>query len=291
MTRSIILLEVRTMVIYADVIFIINFISSYIMLYILAKTVSKIRLRKIRIMSASFLGALCATIIFCVEMPSYIAFILRFLSVFLMIFTAFFVQRKRIGEQITYFILMSGIMIFAMIMLTAVMKSTVSVIIKSGIVYFDIPPKTFLFAFTLSYFVMLFFVKVFKNRKNKKYYIMSVTHNDRTVTVTALFDSGNLLREPITGKYVSILEWESVRELFGVDYDFSDIGKHAEDMKLWVVPFNTLGNPSGILFAFLADNITIPEEKKTLEKSFIGIYGNALSKDEKYHALINAGLF
>ena len=31
---------------------------------------------------------------------------------------------------------------------------------------------------------------------------MSVTHNDKTVTVTALFDSGNLLKEPVTGKYV-----------------------------------------------------------------------------------------
>lgn len=278
------------MVIYADVIFIVNFISSYLMLFILAKCVSKIRLRKIRLTAASALGAAAATVIFCTEISVYAALILRVLSVFAMIFTAFFEQRKQFFEQIVYFTLMSGIMIFSMIMLTALMKNTVAVAVKSGIAYFDIPQKTFLLMFAASYFIMLFFVKVFKNRKNKKYYIMSVTHNDKTVTVTALFDSGNLLREPVTGKYVSILEWNSVKELFGADYDFSEIENHADDMKLWIVPFSTIGNPSGILFAFLADKISIPEEKKTYAKSFVGIYGASLSKDKKYNALINAGL-
>ena len=260
------------------------------MLFILAKCVSKIRLRKIRLTAASALGAAAATVIFCTEIRAYAALILRVLSVFAMIFTAFFEQRKQFFEQIVYFTLMSGIMIFSMIMLTALMKNTVAVAVKSGIAYFDIPQKTFLLMFAASYFIMLFFVKVFKNRKNKKYYIMSVTHNDKTVTVTALFDSGNLLREPVTGKYVSIIEWNSVKELFGADYDFSEIENHADDMKLWIVPFSTIGNPSGILFAFLADKISIPEEKKTYAKSFVGIYGASLSKDKKYNALINAGL-
>ena len=207
-----------------------------------------------------------------------------------MIFTAFFEQRKQLLNQILWLVLMSGIMIFSMMLITALIKNTVSVVIKAGIVYFDIPPKVFLFAFILSYFVLIFFLKVFKNRKNKKYYIMSVTHNDKTVTVTALFDSGNLLKEPVTGKYVSILEWDYVKKLFGAEYEFSDIENHAEEMKLWVIPFNSLGNSSGMLFAFLADNITIPEEKKIIDKTFIGIYGGVLSKNKEYHALINAGL-
>ena len=278
------------MVIYADVIFIENFISSYIMLLILAKCVTKVRLHKIRLTLASALGAAAATAIFCVTFDAYTALALRILSVFAMIFTAFFEQRKQFFEQLTYFTLMSGIMIFAMFMLTALMKHTVAVAVRSGIAYFDVPQKTFLLMFAASYLIMLFFVKVFKKGKNKKYYIMSVTHNDKTVTVTALFDSGNLLREPVTGKYVSILEWESVKKLFDADYAFSNLPDHAEDMKLWIVPFSTIGNSSGILFAFLADEVTIPEEKKTHVKSFIGIYGGTLSKDKKYNALINAGL-
>ena len=278
------------MVVYADVIFLINFISAYIMLYILGKAINKVRIRKKRLFLASVLGAAGAAVIFCVEMPTALSYLTRILAVFLMIFTAFFEQRKQLLNQILWLVLMSGIMIFSMMLITALIKNTVSVVIKAGIVYFDIPPKVFLFAFILSYFVLIFFLKVFKNRKNKKYYIMSVTHNDKTVTVTALFDSGNLLKEPVTGKYVSILEWDYVKKLFGAEYEFSDIENHAEEMKLWVIPFNSLGNSSGMLFAFLADNITIPEEKKIIDKTFIGIYGGVLSKNNEYHALINAGL-
>ncbi|MDY3971346.1 MAG: sigma-E processing peptidase SpoIIGA [Clostridia bacterium] len=278
------------MVVYADVIFLINFISAYIMLYILGKAINKVRIRKKRLFLASVLGAAGAAVIFCVEMPTALSYLTRILAVFLMIFTAFFEQRKQLLNQILWLVLMSGIMIFSMMLITTLIKNTVSVVIKAGIVYFDIPPKVFLFAFILSYFVLIFFLKVFKNRKNKKYYIMSVTHNDKTVTVTALFDSGNLLKEPVTGKYVSILEWDYVKKLFGAEYEFSDIENHAEEMKLWVIPFNSLGNSSGMLFAFLADNITIPEEKKIIDKTFIGIYGGVLSKNNEYHALINAGL-
>ena len=278
------------MVVYADVIFLINFISAYIMLYILGKAINKVRIRKKRLFLASVLGAAGAAVVFCVEMPTALSYLTRILAVFLMIFTAFFEQRKQLLNQILWLVLMSGIMIFSMMLITALIKNTVSVVIKAGIVYFDIPPKVFLFAFILSYFVLIFFLKVFKNRKNKKYYIMSVTHNDKTVTVTALFDSGNLLKEPVTGKYVSILEWDYVKKLFGAEYEFSDIENHAEEMKLWVIPFNSIGNSSGMLFAFLADNITIPEEKKIIDKTFIGIYGGVLSKNNEYHALINAGL-
>ena len=278
------------MVIYADVIFVINFISAYVMLYILGKVINKVRIRKKRLFIASILGAVSATIVFCMELPVVLSWIIRAVSVFLMIFISFFEQRKQLVNQLLWFVLMSGMMIFSVILITAIIKNTVSVVIKAGIVYFDIPPKVFLFTFGLSYFVMLFFVKLFKNRKNKKYYVMTVTHNDKIVTVTALFDSGNLLKEPVTGKYVSILEWNFVKKLFEADYGFADIADHAEDMKLWVIPFNSLGNSSGMLFAFLADNITIPEEKKTIDKTFIGIYGGELSKNKEYHALINAGL-
>ncbi len=278
------------MVIYADVIFLINFISAYVMLYLLGKFINKVRLRKIRVIAASVIGAASAVIVFIYEFPMAISYIIRIFSVILMVFTAFFEQRKQLVNQLLWLTMMSGMMIFSMILLAIFAGSTMNVAVKSGVVYFDIPQKLFLAMFVISYFVMIFFIKVFKNRKNKKYYVMSVTHNDRTITVPALFDSGNLLKEPVTGKYVSIVEWGEVKKLFDADYDFSQLQSHAEDMKLWVVPFNSLGMRSGMLFAFIADSVAIPEEKKVIDKTFIGIYGNSLSKNKEYHALINAGL-
>lgn len=278
------------MEIYADVIFFVNFIFSYVLLYILGKTVNKVKIKKIRIAAASVIGGVFSTIIFCIEMPMWISYIARATAIFLMIAIAYFEKRKNILNQILWFLMFSGIMMFAMIMIVSLTGKTIGMAINNGIVYFDINSKVFTISLVISCIIMILFVKMFKNRKNKKYYILNVTHNDRTITVSALFDSGNLLKEPITGKYVSILEWEEAKKLFDTEIDFSDIENYIEDMKLWAVPFNSLGNSSDMMFAFLADEINIPEENKTIDKTFIGLYGSRLSNNEEYHALINAGL-
>ena len=251
------------MEIYADVIFFVNFIFSYVLLYILGKFVNTMKIKKLRLAVAAVIGGISSAIIFCIEMPMWISYVLRCVAMFVMITTAYFEKRKNILNQMLWFVMLGGIMMFVMI---------------------------FLVSLGISCIMMIFFVKMFKNRKNKKYYILNVTHNDRTITVSALFDSGNLLKEPITGKYVSILEWKVAKELFDTEIEFSDIENYIEDMKLWAVPFNSLGNSSDVLFAFLADEINIPEENKTIDKTFIGLYGSRLSNNEEYHALINAGL-
>ena len=254
------------MEIYADVIFFVNFIFSYVLLYILGKFVNTMKIKKLRLAVAAVIGGISSAIIFCIEMPMWISYVLRCVAMFVMITTAYFEKRKNILNQMLWFVMLGGIMMFVMIFLVFAVSLGISCI------------------------MMIFFVKMFKNRKNKKYYILNVTHNDRTITVSALFDSGNLLKEPITGKYVSILEWKVAKELFDTEIEFSDIENYIEDMKLWAVPFNSLGNSSDVLFAFLADEINIPEENKTIDKTFIGLYGSRLSNNEEYHALINAGL-
>lgn len=278
------------MVIYADVVFAVNFVSSYIMLYILGKVINRVKIRKKRLIAASVIGGIFAAVVFCTEIPVYFSYIIRIASVCLMIIISFFEQRKCVAAQLAWFTVMTCVMVFSMLALASVLKNAVGAVIKAGIVYIDIPLNIFIPAFILSYAIMILLVKAFKNRQNKRYYIMSVTHNDKTVTVTALFDSGNLLKEPITGKEVSLLEWDEAKKLFCAEYDFDDIEKHIEEMKLWVIPFHSVDNPSGILFAFLADGVVIEDAKKDVGRTFIGIYGGRLSKNEEYHALINAGL-
>ena len=202
------------MEIYADVIFFVNFIFSYVLLYILGKFVNTVKIKKLRLAVAAVIGGISSAIIFCIEMPMWISYVLRCVAMFLMITTAYFEKRKNILNQMLWFVMLGGIMMFVMIMLVSLTGKTIGMAINNGIVYFDINSKVFAVSLGISCIMMIFFVKMFKNRKNKKYYILNVTHNDRTITVSALFDSGNLLKEPITGKYVSILEWEAAKELF-----------------------------------------------------------------------------
>ncbi len=278
------------MVIYADEIFLINTVAAYILLYVLGACINKIKIRKRRLIFASIVNGITSVIIFTSEIPLYMSHLLRGLSVFTAIAISFFELRRQMLKQIIWFLFLSGIITCSMIFILSMFSGPVGMIIKSGTVYFDIPPLIFVISLVVSYVIMFLLIKMFKNRKNKRYYIMTLTHNDKTVTLTALFDSGNLLKEPITGKYVTIVEWEKVKELFGADYDFSDIEKYAEELKLWVVPFRTIGKPDGILYAFMADSLSIPEEKRTAKRAFIGIYDKKLSANREYSALLSADL-
>lgn len=278
------------MVMYADVMFAVNFTSSYILLYLLAKMVYCTKPSKIRLCIASVIGGASSVILFLITLHPIAVYAIRAAIVIIMTVIVFYRGKQKLFEQLTWLLLMSGLIIFSMLAVTAVIKNTVAVIVKNGIIYFELPQKIFVISFIISYLLMALFLRKIKKRGAKRYYIMTITQGDKNISVTALFDSGNLLREPVTGKCVHILEWEQVKKLFDISFEFEDIEQHMQEMKLWVIPYNSLGNKSGVLFAFAADKIALPEKKKERSKEFIGIYNGILSKNKEYQALINAEL-
>ena len=159
------------MEIYADVIFFVNFIFSYVLLYILGKFVNTVKIKKLRLAVAAVIGGISSAIIFCIEMPMWISYVLRCVAMFLMITTAYFEKRKNILNQMLWFVMLGGIMMFVMIMMVSFTGKTIGMAINNGIVYFDINSKVFAISLGISCIMMIFFVKMFKNRKNKKYYI------------------------------------------------------------------------------------------------------------------------
>ena len=89
------------MEIYADVIFFVNFIFSYVLLYILGKFVNTVKIKKLRLAVAAVIGGISSAIIFCIEMPMWISYVLRCVAMFLMITTAYFEKPKQMMTTTT----------------------------------------------------------------------------------------------------------------------------------------------------------------------------------------------
>lgn len=278
------------MVIYADVLFLVNFVSAYMLLLLIGKLIIKSKVKILRLCIASFMGGAAAVVIFTLEISLALSYFLRIFSAFIMVFTAFFEQKRQIISQVLWLFAVSLMYISAMIFLTMLTGNTTGAVIKSGVVYFDMPHRIFLPLFVLSYITVTLLMKFLQYRRAKKCYIITISHIGRKVTVTALFDSGNRLREPVTGKCVSILEWDKAKELLGAEYEFSSLGEHAEEIKLWALPYRSVGNKSGIMPAFIAEKIEILEERKVIENTFIGICDIRLSVKNEYNALLNSAL-
>ncbi len=279
------------MVIYPDVIFLVNFISVYVMLYILGRAVYSISPSKIRLSIASVVGGMSAAVVFCVKMSVFPAYFIRIASIVLMSAAAFYNGKRGFCGQLAWLLLISGILVFMMMLITAIIRATTEIVIRNGVVYFSLPPKIFAASFIISYAALAVVIRIIKSRRDKKYYLISITHNTRTITLTALYDSGNLLKDPVSGECVNILEWSEAKKLFDVDIPFDEIINHAEEMKLRVIPYNSLGKSSGVLFAFRAERLKIPDSGREYINPFIALYGGVLSKNKEYHALLNAGLF
>ena len=117
--------------------------------------------------------------------------------------------------------------------------------------------------------------------------------------ITAIVDTGNLLKDPITKMPVLIMEREMLKGIFPeiILENATDIvnGKEIElgeySSKLRVIPYKSIGKENGLLLGIKAKNIRIVYQD--IEKAhdvIIGIYTGTLSKNNKYSAIVGLEL-
>ena len=278
------------MIVYADVLFLINFISSYIMLRLIERLILKRHLKPFRIIIAAAVGGIASVIVFCADIPSALLLPIKTLSAVIMVFTAFFTRGGHIPHTVLWLFALSGMTVAAAIMFAMLLGGATGVLVKCGTIYFDLPPGVFLPLFILSYAAAALFMKILQNRRAKRRYSVTISYGGKKITVPALFDSGNLLRDPLSGKSVSVLEWDKARELIGADYGYDALLEHTDDMIVRAVPYRGINGSDGIIYAFTADEMEIPEERKSAANILIGLYNGRLSPDGEYNALINSAL-
>ena len=122
---------------------------------------------------------------------------------------------------------------------------------------------------------------------------------------TAMIDTGNLLKEPITNTPVIVVEHtllydcipkeilNHLDDLLGGDFD--NIPKEIKEKyitKLKFIPFSSLGKQNGMLLGIKADHVKIKntENVEKKENIIIGIYNKSLTKRGEYRALMGIDL-
>lgn len=104
----------------------------------------------------------------------------------------------------------------------------------------------------------------FMERKRKGFIPLTVTYGRKTVCLTALVDTGNALRDPISGKQVIVVDQDVAMQLLG-------LGKQALEQPLQTVaaqkipglrliPYHSIGCPSGMLVGLKMDEVKIGGE-------------------------------
>lgn len=128
---------------------------------------------------------------------------------------------------------------------------------------------------------------------------IKIVFNERSVELTALIDTGNQLKEPLTKQPVIVVEQNALMPLFDeetaqliADLSSGNLSAidHAEPdvaVRLRIIPFNAIGVKNGVLVGFRPDRIEITNSSEQCDTSgIIAVYQHTLDPDGEYQALL-----
>lgn len=267
------------MVVYLDVLFLVNFLMNYFIISICTAIVPNRSKYKRKIL-ASILGGIYGVGIFIPEMNfmysviSLFGFSVGLVAIifcpcrfrdFLKILAVFYIST---------FMLSGGIFMLMPFFGGGVFKNNI-IYIKSG----------YLIVFAgLVAALIVFGMKYVKKNFGRKEYNIRIKYRDNSVEGFGIFDSGNELKDPTTGAGVIVIDKNMLEGLFLKGVNEFNLGEWIDARDIRVIPYKTVGN-EGVMMGFLADEVILDGRK--LGKVTIAIS----PEDLKERVLINCENF
>ena len=294
------------MTIYIDIIIVENLIMNYIILYATG-LISKSKKSYLRMYLARLIGAIYATLEYVLKVNIYSNIILKTILSIIIVYVAFYPQNaKKMCKQIVLFYVTTFTFGGIATYLIYVLKPQ-NIIIKNGMYVGTYVLKVIFIGAIVGTIILAIAFKMAKNKLTKKDMIckVKIKLNGKEETVEAMVDTGNMLKEPITGTPVVVVERTSLYELLPKEIlnntesilggDFEKIPEEIKNEyvpKLKLIPFASLGKQNGMLVGIKPEKIEVINEQTEEEKNaIIGIYNKSLTKRGEYKALIGIDLY
>ena len=297
------------MVLYADILFLVNFVMNGFVLWVVAKLTRSKRKNRWIVLAAAVMAFLY-TLLIIIES-------LRFINVALASIIIL-----SIGLVIGLY--PKGIKGFAKVMVVAYCISfTVGGLGMALIFLTDLPYVVYHIAsdwseFTravswqIAFISMIFCYVLLKLaiRLNNHYTLkrqmlctIQIFLGEQDCSFDALVDTGHSLKEPLSQSPVIIAEFEQVKTVLpdGLkvlfyekqEDDFADLLTEQEGTfynRIRMIPFTSVGRSNGMLIGFRPDSVRVEGVTDTPHNIIIGIYNDKLCRDGRYQGLVSPEL-
>ena len=279
----------RVYIVYLDVFFMINFIMDY-MIILITSRIAKIKKKRIRQLAGAGCGALYSVIVikpltnhlFKITLVNILIAAVMVLISFG--FTSASVYIKNVFLLFVVSFTMSGIINY-LYYSTVIGKYVRNVL--SGNSNKVVNARKFILVSVLAYILLSAIVRIiFSVRKDMElYYDVKITFRGKSVVVRGLYDTGNGLTEPVSGKMVHIAEYKILKPLLEGDEKAKE--------NIYVIPFHSIGEEDGIMYGIRMDEmvVLVDDEPKFLYNPIIGIYTGNVSKRGNYSVILNRETF
>lgn len=279
----------RVYIVYLDVFFMINFIMDY-MIILITSRIAKVKKKRIRQLAGAGCGALYSIIVikpltnhlFKITLVNILIAAVMVLISFG--FTSASVYIKNVFLLFVVSFTMSGIINY-LYYSTVIGKYVRNVL--SGNSNKVVNARKFILVSVLAYILLSAIVRIiFSVRKDMElYYDVKITFRGKSVVVRGLYDTGNGLTEPVSGKMVHIAEYKILKPLLEGDEKAKE--------NIYVIPFHSIGEEDGIMYGIRMDEmvVLVDDEPKFLYNPIIGIYTGNVSKRGNYSVILNRETF
>lgn len=270
------------MIVYADILIILNFLVDYFILLLTAKFL-EIKYHIFRLLLAATLGGMSSLYIFLPSVNTLTDFLYKLIICIILSAVAFSIKGikqyfKNIVSLFTVTCLYAG--------LTAAIWKIFKpngMLINNSIAYFDISPLALTVSTVIFYVAFIIFNKIFKSTCNfAEKCEITVFSDNKSISLTAIIDSGNSVEDFLGKSEIIITDSNSFESLFGkIDIDSREYKK-----RFRIVPCSTVTGED-VLKGLRCDNavVKVNNEKINVKKPILAV--SKVKFDEGYNAIVN----
>ena len=256
--------------IYIDSIFLSNLIMDLLLLFLTTRTLKK-STTFLKTLAGSLLGAAGYCLILCLPVRYPIKVLFGLLPVTALMIKAGCGTKGLkellygMGYLFTYAFLLGGFMLSLIKNIPFFREREVSgwMILATG---------------TLGFLIWMLGIHEYRRRKKNHFCRIELPGDKGEIEVIGLVDTGNGLKDPVSGKEVAILEekvWRNMRESICPE-------------KYKVIPFHSIGKERGILEGYEVDRIRLMEETgcRELHNVIIAVFQGDISVKGDYQMIL-----
>ena len=258
-------------VLYIDSIFLINLVMDLFLLTLTAKSIKSTATFG-RILTGSLIGAIGYCLVILLPHISYpVKVTLGMIPTTAVMLKAgckikgFRQLCRGMGYMFTYSFLLGGFILF--------LRNNVSLFRKK-----ELSVWLILLAGYLGFQICIWGIRKYKNEARNHFCEVELAGDEKSITVLGLVDTGNGLRDPVSGKAVAVLEEEVWREM-----------KWAQrEEKYKAIPFHSIGKMHGIMDGYEVSRIVVKTQSQTRElyQMPVAVYRGKLSVKGEYRIIL-----
>ena len=205
------------MVVYADILMLVNFIVDYFLISLTGKFLQK-RIKFYKLLLASAVGGLFSLYIFFPQFNLFFQILIHLLMCAILSFIAFgFCGLKNFLRSVVVLFCINFAYSGAMIAVWSVFKPY-GMVINNSVIYFDISPMFLIIFSVIGYFGAIFIRKVIKKPfLSNSYCFVTLTLNDRKIDLQGVVDTGNSLVDVFGLSQILITDIDTVKKILGTE--------------------------------------------------------------------------